>query len=114
MLDERLLQRVQRAAGGQAFDRGDRAALVLHRQRQARQDALAVDQHRAGAAGALVAALLGAGEMQVLAQQVEQRCPDIDRKVAGLSVDDEMHMQALPDGRSAVGRLRSRRALRGT
>ena len=78
MLDERLLQRVQAVAVRQALDRGDLAALVLHRQRQAGVDALAVDQHRAGAAGALVAALLGAGEAEVVAQQVEERGAQVD------------------------------------
>ena len=48
-------------------------ALVHHRERQAGVDAAAVDDHRAGAALAVVAALLGAGEVQVLAQRVEQR-----------------------------------------
>jgi hypothetical protein len=47
--------------------------LVHHGQRQAGVDALAVEQHRAGAALAMVAALLGAGQVQVLAQRVEQR-----------------------------------------
>ena len=41
--------------------------------RPAGEDALAVDQHRAGAALALAAAVLGAGQLQVFAQDVEQR-----------------------------------------
>ena len=45
---------------------------ILHRQREARVDPLAVDEHGARAAGALVAAFLGAGEPEPLAQQVEQ------------------------------------------
>ena len=36
-------------------------------------DALPVDQHRAGTARALVAALLRAGQLGVLAQHVQQR-----------------------------------------
>ena len=48
----------------QAFDGGDRRAPSLHhRQRQAGVDAPAVDQHGAGAALAVVAALLGAGQV---------------------------------------------------
>ncbi len=54
-------------------------ALVHHRERQARIDAPAVDDHRAGAALAVVAALLGAGEMQMLAQRVEQRGARIEQ-----------------------------------
>ena len=75
VLDERGLQRVQRAGRAQAFDRHDLVALVHDGERQARVDAPAVDQHRAGAALPVVAALLGAGQVQVLAQRVEQRCP---------------------------------------
>ena len=45
---------------------------VLHRQREAGVDPPAVGEHRAGAARALVASLLGAGQAQVLAQRVEQ------------------------------------------
>ena len=36
----------------------------------------------AGAALAVVAALLGAGEMQVLAQHIEQRSPRVERDLA--------------------------------
>ena len=56
------------------------------RERQARIDAPAVDDHRAGAALAVIAALLGAGEMQVLAQRVEQGGARVERELAGLAV----------------------------
>ena len=57
----------------QALDGGDLVPVVHHREGQAGVDAPAVDQHRAGAALAVVAALLGAGQAEVLAQRVEQR-----------------------------------------
>ena len=56
-----------------AFDGEDVGAVVAERQRQAGIDPPPVDQHGAGAALAAVAALLGAGQIQALAQQVEQR-----------------------------------------
>ena len=56
----------------QPLDRRDRRALDLAHRHQARVDHRAVDQHRARAALALAAALLGAGQAQVLAQHVEQ------------------------------------------
>ena len=56
-----------------ALDGEDLGAVVADRQRQARIDPPAVDQHRAGAALAAVAALLGAGQVQPLAQEIEQR-----------------------------------------
>ena len=73
VLDEGGLQRVQGARRAETFDRHDLVALVHDGERQARVDAPAVDQHRAGAALPVVAALLGAGQVQVLAQRVEQR-----------------------------------------
>jgi hypothetical protein len=50
----------------------DFPALALHGQREARQHALAVDEHGARAACALVAALLGAEQMLMLPQEIEQ------------------------------------------
>jgi hypothetical protein len=53
---------------------------------QAGVDAAAVDQHRAGAALALVATLLGAGQVQVFAQRVEQGGAGVERQFARLAV----------------------------
>ena len=50
---------------------------ALDRQ-QAGELRLAVDEHRAGAAGALVAAAPGAGQAELVAQHVEQRRPGRD------------------------------------
>src|SRR5262245_30735536 len=46
--------------------------LDARRKRQAREHAAAIDQHRTGAALSLVAALLAAGQPQMLPQRVEQ------------------------------------------
>src|SRR3954466_16387624 len=62
VLDERPLHRVQLVAVGEPLDRGDLVPGGRHRQRQAGQHPAAVDPHGAGPAGALVAALLAAGE----------------------------------------------------
>ena len=50
----------------------------LGRKGQAGEHALAIDMHRAGAALALVAAFLGAGQVQVVAQGIEQRDARLD------------------------------------
>ena len=68
---------VQLAIGGieaaaRAAHHDLRRALLHHREREAGVDPAAVHQHRAGAALAVVAALLGAGQSAVLAQQVQQ------------------------------------------
>ena len=52
-------------------------------------DALAVHDHRAGAAGAAVADPLGAGHVEMIAQRVEQRDARLDRQAYGFAVDLE-------------------------
>ena len=49
-------------AVGQPFDGADRLALRLHREHQAGAHRLAVDDHRAGAADAVLAADVRAGQ----------------------------------------------------
>ena len=56
MLVERLLERVQRRAVRERLDRLDLVAVDLHGERQARAGRPAVDQHRARAADAVLAA----------------------------------------------------------
>ena len=63
MGDEGGLHRMQLVAVRDALDGQHVGAVVADRQRQARIDAPPVDQHRAGAALAAVAALLGAGQI---------------------------------------------------
>ena len=77
-------------AARDALDRQDIGAVGAHRQREAGIDPPAVDQHGAGAALAAVAALLGSGQVQALAQQVEQRDARVVKlDVAPLAVDGE-------------------------
>ena len=69
---EAALQGPPGAAAAGAFDGGDVRALGVRDRHQARVDRRAVDQDGAGAALALAAAFLGAGEPALLAQHVEQ------------------------------------------
>jgi hypothetical protein len=91
MLDERPLNRVQPVLACQSFDRRDWPAVVLDGECQAREDALAVGQDRSSAACSLVAPLLGAGQVEVLAQQVEKRHARIGRKIGRGPVDENRH-----------------------
>src|SRR5262249_27801465 len=60
VVDEGLLHRMQLAVrAGEAFDRGDALSLRGSRKRQAGKHAAAIEQHRAGAALTVIAALLG-------------------------------------------------------
>src|SRR5882757_4681361 len=72
VVDECLLQRVQSVPVREALDGGDLRALAHHRQGQAGVDPPAAEQHGAGTTRTLVAALLGAGQLGPLAQQVQQ------------------------------------------
>ncbi len=91
MIDEGLLQRVKRSCGAHALNRSDVSALVLHGQRQAAVDALTFRQDGAGAAGALVAALLCSGELQMVTQKVKERRPRIDLDLQNSAVDVKAH-----------------------
>src|SRR6266513_4997240 len=88
------LQGMQLRAAAEALDRFHRAALALGGQHQAGKLRCAVDQHGAGAALAQLAAVLGAGEAEVLAQHLEQRLVAGEGQLDGLAVDAQAQLQA--------------------
>src|SRR5690348_12369710 len=95
VLGEGLLDRVQLPARSrQALHGGDLPARALHDQGQAAVHPAPVDQHGAGAAGALVAALLGPGEPRFLAQPVEQGGPGRDDGGPVAVVDPQRDLHA--------------------
>ncbi len=79
------------AVGGKPFDGGDVTSLILNGQRQAGIDALAIHKDSAGATRALIAALLGSREAQIVAHEVKQRRADIRLDIDCFSIDDKMH-----------------------
>ena len=70
--------RVELAAVDQRLGRLDLLALGLQGQHGAGVDRLAVEQDGAGAAGAAIADALAAGDVEVIAQGVEQRDARLD------------------------------------
>ena len=72
MAQEGGLQRGQGAAIGEGFHRFDGAAIGLAHRHQTGADLLAIEQHGAGAAIAGVAADFGAGEAELVAQEIRQ------------------------------------------
>jgi hypothetical protein len=62
------------------------------RQREAGINAPAVDDDRAGAALTVVAALLGAGEVEMLALCVEQGRSGIDVEIVSRAVNAQRHL----------------------
>ena len=93
MFDKSLLHRMQLAGLAQAFDGRDLVALVHDGEAEAAIHAAAVDVDRAGAALAVVAALLGAGELKAIAQGVEERGPRVQStQHVLLAIDAQRHV----------------------
>ena len=80
VIHEGLLHRMQLVAVGEALDGADLLAVGLHGEHQAGAHRLAVDDHRAGAADAVLAADMGAGLAAILADGVGQRAPRLDAR----------------------------------
>ena len=88
--DEGALQDRERAIGlGEALDRRHRAPGALADGDDARADLLAVEQHGAGAAVAGVAADLGAGEAELVAQGIREAPRGVAGELARGAVDAE-------------------------
>jgi hypothetical protein len=84
---ETLLQRMQMAVVGKPFDRLDAAPFRFNGKDQATIHRPAVEEHRAGAAVAVVATFLGAGERERIAQHFQQALPRLAEKLRLLAVD---------------------------
>ena len=107
MIRERLLQRRQLAVLRQALDRLDRRAVGLDREQHAalREHAVVDDGARAAVAG--VAADVRAGQVEVVAQEVDEQAARLDVVLDLLAVDR--------DGDAlARDRLHQRRSLAAT
>src|SRR5438093_6891241 len=78
LLPERLLQRVEFAVGGEPLHGLDLGAVGLDGEHEAGADALAVHEHRAGAAHAVLASDVGADQPEVLAQELDEGAAGFD------------------------------------
>ena len=87
-----LLERMEPAVCRETFDGQHVTVSTLDAQNETRQHRLAIEQHRARAALSELAAMLGAAEVQVFTQHLEQRLVRIERDVAGFSVDGEREL----------------------
>src|SRR6185503_8357296 len=85
--DEGGLKRVQLVAVGEALDGRHVGAVERHREQQARVRPAPVHEDGAGAALAVVAALLRAGQAEPLAQQVEKGRARVELERVLLAVD---------------------------
>ena len=91
MLTEGFLQGRELGVTGEPFDGHDLGALGLHREHQAGAHGCAVDENRAGAAHAVLAAHMGAGQPQMMAQAIRQREPRLDVDLDLSTVDAKFH-----------------------
>src|SRR5262245_31809356 len=108
VIPEGLLDRMELAVLFETFDCSNLFALRLDRQRRAGIDGFAVHDHRAGAAGGAVADAFGAGDVQIVAQRVEQRHSRFDAHLFRSAVDverSEEHTSELQSLRHLVCRL---------
>jgi len=102
VLEEGLLERMQRAVLGQPLDGRNLRAFVLRRQRQAGENARAVAQHRARAARSLVAAFLRAGKVEIFPQRIQQRDARLYLQLMVGAIDPKRKLQGVARGRRGL------------
>src|SRR5712691_11736138 len=106
-IGERGLQWVQLGAVCEPLHGFDRPPFAIEGKREAGEHRHAFHQHRAGAAFAELAAVLGAGQVQVLAQHFEQRLVRGERNLLLLAVHAQREVDVLRRGSfhfTALGR----------
>jgi hypothetical protein len=72
-----------------AFDRGDLLALAARGQQGAGEGRHAINQNGTGPAGGIVTAALGAGELQVLTERIEQQAIGHNRQLVRAAIHSE-------------------------
>ena len=83
------MHRVKLVTCPKTFNRDDVLAFACGRKRETGQDALTVDDDGAGAARALIASLLRAGQTEHIAKRVQQGQTRVDLELVGRVVDAE-------------------------
>jgi hypothetical protein len=87
-----LLQAVQVGGWREAFDRGDVSSVCLQNRDEATVDEQVVYQDAAGATFAFAASFLGAGQAEVVAQDVEQAFHGINVECSRLAIHRERNL----------------------
>jgi hypothetical protein len=80
---------VRRLGRAHPLDRGHVPTVQLSHEREAAQDAPTVHEDGADTAGTLVAALLRAGQVEALAQQVQEADASVDTHLGRFPVERE-------------------------
>ena len=95
VLDEGRLQWVQHITARDALNGGNARSVVHDRQSQTRIDPPAIEQHGACATCTLIAALLCPGQLQMLAQSVEQRGARIQAQTLRVAIDNQLDLDGV-------------------
>jgi hypothetical protein len=103
---ERLLQIRQLVAVGQPLHGAHLGAVGLDAEDQAGPDRLTVEDDRARAADAVLAAQVRTGVAQVVAEHVGQRPAGLDGQVVVMAVDPQGDVVHVHHGVAFIGRLR--------
>src|SRR5262249_2700064 len=111
---EYLLHRVQLAAPCKTLDGRDGMAVHLGREHEARLHRLAVEQHRARAADALLAPDVGTVELELVAKEVDEQAAALDLTLVGAAVDFERYGHARTHCRRRARSLSARSTRIGT
>src|SRR5258706_1253823 len=111
VLAECGLHRMQRLDRAQPLDGLDPLAVGLDGEHQARARAVTLDDHRAGAAHAVLAADMRARQTEVLAQKIRQQAARLDRALVGDAVDRHADRAV---GHACAAAVRARRLITAT
>jgi hypothetical protein len=95
---------METAGARHAFDRLDPAPLALEAEHQAGEHRLSVHEHGAGAALSELASVLGAGEIQVLAEDFEKGLVGSEGGFDGFAVQGEADVRPGEIGLSRLAR----------
>lgn len=108
VLDEGGLDGMEGVALSETFDGRDFGALGCDGEGKARVDAAAVDEDGAGSTLAVIAAFLAAGEIEVLAEGVQEGGAGVEGcQRVGFAVDFEGQANGVGSGRGCVLRVLS-------
>ena len=89
VLLKRLLQRMERLIRREPFNGENLFAVGLGGKEQTGTNRATIEQHRAGAAHAVLAADVGSDQAEIMAQKIDERATRLDRSRLAYAVDNE-------------------------
>jgi hypothetical protein len=96
---ERALQWMQALALREPLDGANDTAFRLDREHQAGADWIAIEQHRAGTAHAVLTAHMSSGQAAFFPNRIEQSAARLQLQDIGLTIDDQGDIRRLSHAR---------------